>query len=76
MKDNNYPKWICDDCGIKYGKWHSKGHYTGPTHWSPTYHFGNCDICKAENTPVTEPRDYGGLRRPLTYLMAKNNDLK
>lgn len=71
MKPNGYPEWICDNCGQNYGKWYSKGVYTGPAHWCATYHTGNCEVCLAENVPVTEPRDYGGLKRPLNYLKSK-----
>jgi hypothetical protein len=36
-----------------------------------TYHIGNCEICLAENVSVTQPRDFGGLKRPLTYMKSK-----
>jgi hypothetical protein len=71
MKPNGYPQWVCDTCGQSYGKWYTKGHYTGPAHWCATYHIGNCEICLAENVSVTEPRDFGGLKRPLTYMKSK-----
>jgi len=68
MKPNGYPEWICDTCGHTYGQWHQKGTYTGPAHWCATFHVGECEVCGAKDVSVTEPRDYGGLRRPLTYL--------
>jgi hypothetical protein len=49
MKD--YPPWICDDCGTKYGS---------RIPLFATYHYGDqCGWCEAENKAVTEPRDYG-----------------
>lgn len=61
--------WICNDCGTKYGHWWATGQYTGPeTHYA-TYHIGNCEYCGARNVPVTEPRDFGGLR---PFSEAKN----
>ncbi len=71
MKPNGYPEWICDICGQKYGKWYYKGRYTGPDHWCATFHLGSCEVCGVENIGVTEPRDYGGLIRPLTYMKSK-----
>lgn len=54
-----YPTRVCDDCGQKYGTWFSTGSYTGPVSHYATYHNGTCDICNAQDTPVTEPRDFG-----------------
>lgn len=68
MKKDGYPDWICDACGQKYGKWYSRGVYSGPENWYATYHQGKCEVCNAEDIPVTEPRDFGGLKRPLSYL--------
>jgi len=48
-KLENYPEWVCGDCGNKYGKW-SVG--------SSTWHEGICEVCNKEK-PVTSPRDYG-----------------
>jgi len=54
-----YPVWICDDCGMKYGRWYQNGDYIGPKHNCATYHLGECDVCGKDDVPVTEPRDYG-----------------
>ena len=56
-----YPTWICDHCGMKYGKWYLTDTYTGPSAHCATYHQGKCDICKESDIPVTEPRDFGHL---------------
>jgi len=44
-----YPKWICAECGSKFG-------HTIPD--CATFHQGICGWCALE-TAVTEPRDYG-----------------
>ncbi len=59
-----YPNFICDECGMKYGRWYQRGDYSGPPHHCATYHKGTCEICGASKVPVTEPRDYGGLIQP------------
>jgi hypothetical protein len=58
---DDYPEWICHDCGVKYGYWYKNSRYRGPKYWSATYHLGTCDMCKSEEISVTEPRDYGHL---------------
>jgi len=55
-----YPAFICDTCGTHYGKWWQVNAYH-PAHHCATYHMGECNLCKATNVPVTEPRDYGHL---------------
>lgn len=50
-----YPKEICRECGLKYGR-----SVPDITTWNP----GTCDICK-KVTDVTEPRDFGHLPWPL-----------
>lgn len=60
--NNSDAAWICNDCGMKYGRWWAIGHYTGPKTHHATYHIGDCECCGARNVPVTEPRDFGGLR--------------
>jgi Zn finger protein HypA/HybF involved in hydrogenase expression len=42
--------WICGNCGGVYGKKPATG---------ATWHYGTCDVCDAEDVPVTEPRDFG-----------------
>ena len=61
---NNKPfvAWVCNTCGIKYGKWYQSGEYYGPKHHCASYHYNSCDVCGANNVPVTEPRDFGYLR--------------
>ena len=54
--------WVCDSCGTKHGNWYQDGQYTGPRHHCATYHYGSCDVCGANDVPVTEPRDFGYLR--------------
>jgi hypothetical protein len=68
MKPNGQPEWVCDLCGTTYGNWYITGSYTGPPHWCATFHVGECEVCLKENTPVTQPRDYGGLRKPMNYI--------
>ena len=55
----SYPDWICDICGVKYGRWYNDGDYVGPTVHYPTYHMGRCDVCGEDHIMVTEPRDFG-----------------
>jgi hypothetical protein len=47
-----YPAWVCLDCGRKYGK-----HDVGVATW----HEDTCGIC-GRVTGVTEARDFGCLR--------------
>lgn len=44
-------KWVCSDCGEKYGKRVPE---------LATFHNGTCDVCGGFKA-VTEPRDYGYL---------------
>jgi len=50
---HDYPAWICSDCGNKWGR-----RECGVATW----HMSACDICKTDNVPVTEPRDFGHLK--------------
>lgn len=59
-----YPKWICRECGEKYGK-------VKPG--LSTYHDGDpddptdrCGWCGAK-VNMTEPRDYGYPPKPATF---------
>jgi hypothetical protein len=52
-----YPEWICADCGCLHGN-----RPTPIPHFS-TWHYGECGICGAFAVEVTEPRDFGGLRK-------------
>lgn len=60
-KNKSYPAWVCHPCGIKYGRWYQDGKYVGPSHHCATMHYDSCDMCGANDVPVTEPRDYGHL---------------
>lgn len=51
---NNYPTWVCFDCGKKYGRGAPPGHVCA-------VHDGICDIC-TQTKQVTEPRDFGHLK--------------
>ena len=51
-QNNEYPEWICADCGDKHGK--AKCGLS-------TWHEGACEVC-GKMTSVTEPRDYGHLK--------------
>jgi len=55
--------WICMACGEKWGLWWVNGVYKGPAHHCATYHEGTCGVCSKTNVIVTEPRDYGYLRK-------------
>ena len=48
---NQYPAWICHECGTKYGK-----RVCGVATW----HTDICGICR-KGVACTEPRDYGYL---------------
>lgn len=58
-----YPEWVCHTCGMDFGGWYKKGVYTGPEHHCSTHHMGTCGVCGATDVSVTEPRDYGHLRK-------------
>lgn len=68
---HNYPNFICDNCGLRYGKWYIGGVYNGPKHHCATYHYGNCDLCNSSNVSVTEPRDFGYL---VEWSVTENTD--
>ena len=56
--------WVCNSCGMKYGKWYQgdgPDGYIGPSNHCATYHLGVCDVCKTKDVAVTEPRDFGQL---------------
>jgi hypothetical protein len=53
MKEQDYPVFICFDCGTRYGRGMPPGHIC-------TVHEGVCEICGARAS-VTEPRDFGHL---------------
>jgi len=56
---NNYPSWVCVDCGNKARDEMNKGgvKHCGRAMMS-TWHNGKCDVC-GETKEVTEPRDFG-----------------
>lgn len=56
------PKWVCYDCGRKYGLWWQNGEYSGPTKHHATYHVDKCDSC-GKDVPCTEARDFGYLTK-------------
>lgn len=52
MSTDNYPKWICIDCGHKHGHF-PEGHIA-------TFHAGDkCGWCGRDDVSVTQPRDFG-----------------
>jgi hypothetical protein len=52
-----YPEWICATCGCLHGN------NPTPTPHFATWHYGKCGICGAFAVEVTEPRDFGHLRK-------------
>lgn len=56
------PYWVCNECGTKWGAWFNGSNYVGPAPHYATYHEGTCGVCGSTAT-VTEPRDYGYLRK-------------
>ena len=61
------PTWICNECGVKYGRWFQEdGTYVGPPNHYATMHYDTCDVCGKHDVICTEPRDYG-------YLVASGN---
>ena len=50
----DYPRWVCHDCGVRYGK---LGRQAGVA----TYHPDTCDVC-GQHASCTVPRDFGHLR--------------
>lgn len=51
--NEDYVIWICFECGEKYGN-----RECGVATWHP----GMCDVCHRLRS-VTEPRDFGGLKK-------------
>lgn len=49
-----YPDWICRTCAYEHGRFPKLDRIS-------CWHEGTCGIC-GEQTSVTEPRDFGGLR--------------
>lgn len=49
----DYPAWICEDCGRKWGR-------RSPSN-ATTWYEDICGICGKE-TVTTEPRDFGHLK--------------
>lgn len=60
-KKNKQIDWVCNDCGTKYGVWHQRDQYSGPSSHCATYHINTCDVCGTPDVAVTEPRDFGYL---------------
>jgi len=52
--------WICNDCGVKNGKWYQPGGCPPKAHCA-TYHMNTCDVCGTKDVAVTKPRDFGYL---------------
>ena len=52
--------WVCNDCGVKYGRWYQPGVRSPEISYS-TYHLDTCDVCGTKEIAVTEPRDFGYL---------------
>ena len=57
---NKQIDWVCNNCGVKYGKWYQPKAVAPEVHYA-SYHMNTCDICNTKNIPVTEPRDFGYL---------------
>ena len=57
MKRNKQINWVCQECGIKFGRGISR---TQKQMTLSTWHIGKCGVCKATKQ-VTEPRDFGYL---------------
>jgi len=68
-------EWVCDTCGITYGRWYQPGAIAPKSHCA-TYHIGTCDMCDATEIPVTEPRDFGHLINDTSKSHAKCRPLK
>ena len=63
---SEYPRWICSDCGIKYG-----GRKFVPWTHLGTWHHEKCDICGSVEA-VTQPRDYGHLKEGWREAVTQN----
>ncbi|HON84208.1 MAG TPA: hypothetical protein PLI22_08795 [Caldisericia bacterium] len=64
LKKQSYGDWICNDCGIKYGK---------PRFLVSTWHQDKCDYC-GEIKVVTESRDFGYPNLPKEKKNGKNSN--
>ena len=49
--DENYPRWVCRECGVKASR------NVNNILQVSTYHTGICGVCGKEKD-VTEPRDF------------------
>ena len=66
--NQNYPSWVCSDCGTKalqLPENRGKKRFT-----VSTFHNGICGVCGQEKA-VTEPRDFG--YPEFEQLLHKNN---
>lgn len=52
----DYPDWICKNCGELYGKRPTGNPY------GATWHIDTCGICHKSDVECTEPRDFGHLK--------------
>jgi len=50
---NGTPEFVCSYCGESYGHRECSE--------SAKWHIGECDVCRDEDVPVTNSRDFGGL---------------
>jgi len=50
---DDYPYWLCFDCGRAHGR--------SPAEGACTVHEGTCGLC-GKTAPVTQPRDFGHLK--------------
>lgn len=60
-----YPTWICSPCGLKHGRWR-EGHLA--TFHEPDKHdeHDRCGWCGTRISALTEPRDFGYPKYPVT----------
>jgi len=65
------PQWMCDKCGLLYGRWHQRG-YTGPLNYFVPYHTGVCEICQ-EITTIAKAQNFGNTIRDWKYQYEINS---
>lgn len=56
MSRVEYPEYVCQTCGYAWGRFPKLNRIS-------CWHNGQCGICSAVEVPVTEPRDFGHLRK-------------
>lgn len=57
---DSYPPWICQPCGVRYGRLRERADLIGTYHQSdPDDESDKCGWCGSRDEPLASPRVYG-----------------